>query len=123
VGTTDTDLRSATWFAPRFVVEVNFRGIGRQELLRQPSLKAVRMDKDIGDLADSDRSSTSTRVTDMAQATAATRGTTKKAAKKSAVKKSAGKESALEESAAKKSPAKAATKKVAKSAARKSGRS
>ena len=68
VGTTDTDLRSATWFAPRFVVEVNFRGIGRQALLRQPSLKAVRWDKDIGDLAASDRDSTSTRVPDMAQA-------------------------------------------------------
>src|SRR5690606_38142747 len=80
VGTTDTDLRSATWFAPRFVVEVNFRGIGRQQLLRQPSLKAVRMDKHIGDLADSDRGSTNTRVTDMAQASAATRGTAKKKA-------------------------------------------
>ncbi|MGY0611551.1 DNA ligase D [Luteimonas sp. A501] len=55
VGTTDTDLRSATWFAPRFVVEVFYRGIGRQRLLRQPSLKAVRMDKDIEDLAGSDR--------------------------------------------------------------------
>ncbi|NLC60316.1 MAG: ATP-dependent DNA ligase, partial [Gammaproteobacteria bacterium] len=29
VGTTDTDLRTATWFAPKFVVEVFFRGIGR----------------------------------------------------------------------------------------------
>ena len=55
VGTTDTDLRTATWFAPRFVVEVFFRGIGRQQLLRQPSLKAVRWDKDVEDLADSDR--------------------------------------------------------------------
>src|SRR5690606_3125793 len=55
VGTTDTDLRSATWFAPKFVVEVFFRGIGRQELLRQPSLKAVRWDKDVEDLADSAR--------------------------------------------------------------------
>lgn len=51
----DTDLRSATWFEPRFVVEVFYRGIGRQQLLRQPSLKAVRVDKDIADLADSDR--------------------------------------------------------------------
>ncbi|GGK07769.1 DNA ligase D [Luteimonas terricola] len=50
----DTDLRSATWFAPRFVVEVFYRGIGRQQLLRQPSLKSVRRDKDIADLADSD---------------------------------------------------------------------
>lgn len=55
VGTTDTDLRAATWFTPRFVVEVFFRGIGRQGLLRQPSLKAIRPDKDVADLADSDR--------------------------------------------------------------------
>ena len=55
VGTLDTDLRGATWFAPRFVVEVFYRGIGRQQLLRQPSLKAVRLDKDVADLADSDR--------------------------------------------------------------------
>ncbi|HEY5850148.1 MAG TPA: DNA ligase D [Lysobacter sp.] len=54
VGTTDTDLRAATWFAPRFVVEVFFRGMGRQGLLRQPSLKAIRWDKRIEDLADSD---------------------------------------------------------------------
>ncbi len=55
VGTTDTDLRTATWFAPRFVVEVFYRGIGRQQLLRQPSLKTLRPDKDVADLADSDR--------------------------------------------------------------------
>jgi len=55
VGTTDTDLRHATWFAPRFVVEVYYRGIGRQGLLRQPSLKALREDKRVTDLRDSDR--------------------------------------------------------------------
>ena len=55
VGTTDTDLRTATWFPPRFVVEVFYRGIGRQKLLRQPSLKAVRADKRVEDLLDSDR--------------------------------------------------------------------
>ena len=113
VGTTDTDLRGATWFAPRFVVEVNFRGIGRQALLRQPSLKAVRWDKDIGDLADSDRDSNSTRVIDMAQASAATRGSSKKAGTTKAVAKKA---------ATKKAAAKEATKKVAKTAARKNGR-
>ena len=58
VGTTDTDLRHATWFAPRFVVEVFYRGIGRQQLLRQPSLKAVREDKRVADLLDSDRDTT-----------------------------------------------------------------
>src|SRR5690606_25322376 len=42
---------------PKFVVEVFYRGIGRQKLLRQPSLKAVRPDKKIADLADSDRAS------------------------------------------------------------------
>ncbi|MCR6686768.1 DNA ligase D [Pseudoxanthomonas sp.] len=55
VGTTDTDLRTAVWFQPRFVVEVFYRGVGRQELLRQPSLKAIRPDKAVADLADSDR--------------------------------------------------------------------
>ncbi|WP_429002344.1 DNA ligase D [Xanthomonas sacchari] len=54
VPTTDTDLRSARWFAPRFVVEVFYRGIGGQQLLRQASLKAVRPDKDIADLRDAD---------------------------------------------------------------------
>lgn len=54
--TQDTDLRAATWFAPRFVVEVFYRGIGGQKLLRQASLKAVRADKEIADLEDSDRS-------------------------------------------------------------------
>ena len=58
IGTTDTDLRAATWFAPRFVVEVFYRGVGRQELLRQPSLKAVRPDKDIADLIETDRGNT-----------------------------------------------------------------
>jgi len=55
VRTEDTDLRSARWFAPRFVVEVFYRGIGGQQLLRQASLKAVRTDKDVDDLLDSDR--------------------------------------------------------------------
>lgn len=55
VGATDTDLRGATWIAPRFVVEVFYRGMGRQQLLRQASLKAVREDKDVQDLADSDK--------------------------------------------------------------------
>lgn len=52
----DTDLRGATWFKARFVVEVFYRGIGGQQLLRQPSLKAVREDKQVSDLKDSDRS-------------------------------------------------------------------
>ena len=51
----DPELRAATWFPPRFVVEVFFRGIGGQNLLRQPSLKAVRDDKMISDLKSSDR--------------------------------------------------------------------
>jgi bifunctional non-homologous end joining protein LigD len=54
VPTKDTDLRSAAWFEPRFVVEVFYRGIGGQQLLRQASLKAIRRDKDVADLADPD---------------------------------------------------------------------
>jgi len=60
VPTQETDLRSATWFPPKFVVEVFYRGIGGQQLLRQPSLKAVRRDKDVADLMDSDRAGGST---------------------------------------------------------------
>jgi len=50
----DPELRAATWFPPRFVVEVFYRGTGRQELLRQPSFKALRADKTTADLRDSD---------------------------------------------------------------------
>ncbi|NYZ61341.1 DNA ligase D [Luteimonas deserti] len=50
----DTDLRAARWFEPRFVVEVFSRGTGGHGLLRQPSLKAVRPDKSVDDLSDSD---------------------------------------------------------------------
>lgn len=62
VPTEETDLRSATWFEPRFVVEVFYRGVGGQQLLRQASLKAVRADKDVADLADSDRAAPATPV-------------------------------------------------------------
>ncbi|MGE8280899.1 MAG: non-homologous end-joining DNA ligase, partial [Stenotrophomonas sp.] len=55
VGTTETDLRAAKWFAPRFVVEVFYRGKGGQALLRQSSFKALRLDKDVDDLRDSDQ--------------------------------------------------------------------
>ncbi|HST43985.1 MAG TPA: non-homologous end-joining DNA ligase, partial [Luteimonas sp.] len=51
----DTALRSARWLQPAAVVEVFYRGIGNQGLLRQPSLKAVRADKSPADLRDSDR--------------------------------------------------------------------
>jgi bifunctional non-homologous end joining protein LigD len=53
----DTDLRSARWFAPLFVVDVHSRGRGSNGLLRQPSLKAVRMDKGIEDLIGRDEDS------------------------------------------------------------------
>ncbi|MEN5206618.1 DNA ligase D [Stenotrophomonas terrae] len=58
VGTTETDLRTAKWFAPRFVVEVFYRGKGGQTLLRQPSLKSLRLDKNVDDLRDSDSAAT-----------------------------------------------------------------
>lgn len=80
VGTTDTDLRTATWFAPRFVVEVFYRGIGRQQLLRQPSLKAVRQDKEISDLNDSDRTSTPRKRAGTAKASRPTKVVAKTAA-------------------------------------------
>ena len=44
------ELKDAMWFAPKFVVEAFLRGKGSSGLLRQPSLKAVRLDKDVADL-------------------------------------------------------------------------
>ncbi len=49
----DTDLRSAKWFAPDFVVEVYSRGVGTNGLLRQPSVKTIRLDKTIMDISKS----------------------------------------------------------------------
>ncbi|WP_166206420.1 DNA ligase D [Cognatiluteimonas telluris] len=49
------DIRGALWFDPMFVVEVFLRGTGGSGVLRQASLKAVRPDKDVGSLADTDR--------------------------------------------------------------------
>ncbi len=59
----DTDLRAARWFAPAFVVEAFYRGIGGHGLLRQASLKALRSDKTLADLGDGDRVSAARRNT------------------------------------------------------------
>lgn len=40
----------ACWFAPRFVVEVNLRGLASSGLLRQASFKALREDMKVDDL-------------------------------------------------------------------------
>jgi bifunctional non-homologous end joining protein LigD len=50
------DLRLARWFKPSFVVEVFLRGVSDTGVLRQPSLKAIRLDKKLKDLRDGDRS-------------------------------------------------------------------
>jgi bifunctional non-homologous end joining protein LigD len=51
----DPTLRGALWVPPKAVAEVYYRGIGNKNLLRQPSLKALRVDKAPEDLRDSDR--------------------------------------------------------------------
>jgi bifunctional non-homologous end joining protein LigD len=51
----DPLLRGALWVKPTVVAEVYYRGIGNLGLLRQPSLKALRIDKAPKDLRDSDR--------------------------------------------------------------------
>ena len=53
--TVDPLLRDARWIKPQAVVEVYYRGLGGNGLLRQPSLKAWREDKTVTDLRDSDR--------------------------------------------------------------------
>jgi bifunctional non-homologous end joining protein LigD len=101
--------RTVRWFPPLFVVEANLRGTGGQGVLRQASLKAIRTDKDIADLVDSDRggkgagmatakrvakpaAKTATKAVSKAAASAATKVATKaapKAAAKTAAKKGA----------------------------------
>ena len=49
------DAKGAAWFDPMFVVEVFLRGISNTGVLRQASLKAIRLDKDPADLQDSDQ--------------------------------------------------------------------
>lgn len=48
----DPALRNALWIKPTVVAEVFYRGIGNHQLLRQPSLKALRTDKTPADLRD-----------------------------------------------------------------------
>ena len=50
----DPLLRDARWVKPQAVAEVYYRGIGNKDLLRQPSLKTMRIDKTAADLVDSD---------------------------------------------------------------------
>jgi len=110
VGTTDTDLRTATWFEPRFVVEVFFRGIGRQELLRQASLKAVRWDKGVDDLVDSDRTEQPARVTRVANTSKAAKATKTTAAKKAAITKTTATKTAATKTPARKTAARKAVR-------------
>jgi bifunctional non-homologous end joining protein LigD len=51
----DAELKRATWFPPLFVVEGVHSRPGQLGDPAQPSLKTVRMDKDVEDLLDSDR--------------------------------------------------------------------
>ena len=51
----DPELRGALWVPPTVVAEVYYRGIGNHHLLRQPSLKTLRMDKSPADLRDPER--------------------------------------------------------------------
>jgi bifunctional non-homologous end joining protein LigD len=55
----DPLLKGSHWVPPRLVAEVYYRGIGSHQLLRQPSLKALRMDKNPRDLKQSDRATSS----------------------------------------------------------------
>ncbi len=50
----DPLLRDARWVEPTAVAEVYYRGSGKNNLLRQASLKTMRIDKTAAELADSD---------------------------------------------------------------------
>jgi bifunctional non-homologous end joining protein LigD len=83
----DADLRQARWFAPMFVVEVIVRGRGNSGVLRQPSLKGLRPDKDVADLVGDDAApakparKAATKAAKTAAAKAATKAATKTATK------------------------------------------
>ncbi|HET6554854.1 MAG TPA: DNA ligase D [Dyella sp.] len=70
--TIDPLLRHARWVRPHAVVEVYYRGLGGNGLLRQPSLKSLREDKPVRGLRDADRPASARKP---ARSTAAT-GTT-----------------------------------------------
>ncbi|MGE7137821.1 DNA ligase D [Luteibacter sp. NPDC031894] len=74
----DPMLRGALWVPPTVVAEVYYRGIGNKDLLRQPSLKTLRVDKSHDDLRDSDRGTAAPA----APAKKTARATKKKAAPK-----------------------------------------
>jgi bifunctional non-homologous end joining protein LigD len=84
VPTTDTDLRAAQWVDPGLVVEVFYRGVGGNGLLRQASLKGLRPDKTAEDLMDSDRSTSKKNGKGGAKAKAVVSKTPGRAAKKEA---------------------------------------
>ena len=75
------DAKDAVWFAPMFVVEVFLRGISNTGVLRQASLKAIRLDKDPADLQESDQSAEPAlppvKITSPAKVIYADRGITK----------------------------------------------
>jgi len=77
----DPMLRGALWVKPTVVAEVYFRGIGNKNLLRQPSLRTLRVDKTPDDLRDSDRAPAKAPGASKAvkrQASVASRSTTSK---------------------------------------------
>src|SRR5690606_21016161 len=74
------ELRRAAWIEPELVVEVFYRGIGAQQVLRQPSLKALRPDKRAADLSDLDRGPPGPGSTRMGGTKRATAGRAAKAA-------------------------------------------
>ena len=118
VPTTDTDLRSAKWLEPALVVEVFYRGIGGNGLLRQPSLKGLRPDKAPSDLRDGDRAPAAGKDgADTGQK--AVKETARKAASK-AVKKTAKK--AAKKATKKTAIAKKTAKKTTKTATKAAGK-
>jgi bifunctional non-homologous end joining protein LigD len=76
----DPMLRGALWVPPTVVAEVYYRGIGNKDLLRQPSLRTLRMDKSPDDLRDSDRTAPKATRT-RAAAKTATKAPARKTAK------------------------------------------
>jgi len=118
----DPMLRGALWVPPTVVAEVYFRGIGNKNLLRQPSLRTLRVDKTPDDLRDSDRAPVAAKAASKKTAPkkAATKktATTKTATRKTATTKTTARKASMKTSTTKKGVAtkaagtRAATKKA-----------
>ncbi|MGN6113208.1 MAG: DNA ligase D, partial [Luteimonas sp.] len=80
--------RDVTWIEPRLVVELEYRGWGKEGLLRQASFKGLREDKGVDEIGDTATRGSSRKAP--ARATAGAKGASKRAATGASKRSAAG---------------------------------